>query len=156
MKPSLILDRHHGDAVLAGGRAEHVLLLGEHREGRGHVLFEHEVAVARIAARDLQVDQTFGHVVARGDLAMKRQQCGVIGRHRDADGLGRALQPRGMAVIIEQLAVQNAGDLVNRIGKDIAAIEDRDLGLFLGQPFSVEIDDTAHRALLRFRDMKMS
>ena len=46
-----------------------------------------------------------------------------------ADLADRALQPRQMRGVVDQFAVQHGGHFVDAVGKQEAAVEDRDLGL---------------------------
>ena len=50
-------------------------------------------------------------------------------RQRQLDLADRALQPRQMRGVVDQLAVEYGGDLIDAVGKQEAAVEDRDLGL---------------------------
>ena len=53
----------------------------------------------------------------------------VVSGKRQFDLADRALQPRQMRGIVDQLAVEHGGDLIDAVGKQEAAVEDRDLRL---------------------------
>ena len=49
-----------------------------------------------------------------------------------------------MAGKVDQLAVQDGGDLVDTVGHHEATVEDRDFRLGLGQVVAVQIDGAGH------------
>jgi len=53
-----------------------------------------------------------------------------------------------MPVEVDQLAVQHAGDLVDAIGHQEGPVENRDLGLALGQILAIHIDGAGHGRFL--------
>ena len=53
----------------------------------------------------------------------------VVSGSASCDLADRTLQPRQMRGVVDQLAVQHGGHFVDAVGKQEAAVEDRDLGL---------------------------
>ena len=63
-------------------------------------------------------------------------------------GIFTATEAGVVAVVIHQPAAQNAGHLVDPVGHQEPAVEDRNLRLGLGQPVSVDVNDAAHAPIL--------
>src|SRR5690606_15281891 len=102
-----------------------------------------EIAVGD-AARQLEIDHALIDAIARHDLAMGRKQRVLVERHGHAELAGRAMEPRRMAGIVDQLAVEHAGHFVDTVGHEEAAVEHGDLGVRFRQPLAVDVDDPGH------------
>ncbi|MGY4340711.1 hypothetical protein ACVWW3_005617 [Bradyrhizobium sp. LM2.9] len=116
--------------VLADGRVDDVLLRGEHHQARLDVaLGEGEVAALVGPTRDLEIDEAVLDLVARDqfllDLGDALDRLGQL----QLDLADRALQPRQMRGVVDQLAVEHRRDLVDAVGEQETAIEDRDFSV---------------------------
>ena len=78
---------------------------------------------------------------------MDREQRRLVARARQAQLAQRALEARGVALKVDQLAIEDAGHLVDSVGHEESAIEDRDLGLGRGHVLAVQVDGAAGRGL---------
>ena len=145
--PTDVRNGNHLHPGLRGGVFGQARLgLGEQnqRRGRGGGVREGKIAVAGRAARDLKIDQPFIHAVGRHQLAVDRQQLVIRHRRGHVQFCQRPGQAFAMAGKVDELAAQHACHLINAIGHKEAAVEDADLGVFLGQIGSVHIDGAAH------------
>ena len=96
------------------------------------------------AAGHLQIDQAFGEVVARHQLAVDRFEL-VHAAGLFHVNLGqRAFEPRGVAGEIQHFAVNDRGYFVDGVSHQKATVKDRDFGVFLGQVVAVYIYNSAH------------
>ena len=73
---------------------------------------------------------------------------GIIQTAADIRALGPCQDasdnPNVVAVELAELAVEDRGHLVDRVGHQEAAVEDRDLGVLFGDILTVDVDDPAH------------
>ncbi len=99
------------------------------------------------AARHLHVDQPVAQAVLAHQLADDEAQ--RVARHRpvDAQLLQRAVEPVDVWLLVDQLAVADAHDLVDAVGELVAAILDVDAGLAMLDVATVDIGITRHDAL---------
>ncbi|MNI15451.1 hypothetical protein D3C73_687490 [compost metagenome] len=139
--PAPVGQQCHGHAGLHLGVLDHRFRLGKENQRRLRFLRKGEVTVGGTTG-NLQIYQAFRQIVAANDLAVNFQQ--FLGRDRqlDTEFGDRALQAGGMTIIFQKLAADDAGHLIDRIGKQKAAIENGNLGIGFRQPFAIEIDDT--------------
>jgi len=56
----------------------------------------------------------------------------------------RALEPPGVPVEVDELAAEDAGDLIDAVGEQKTAVEDRDAGLGFGQICAVDVYDAGN------------
>ena len=102
---------------------------GEHDQRRLDALGKRKVAPGIGAARHFQIDHAVDEIVALDQFLLDfLDACGRL-RQRQFDLADRALQPRQMRGIVDQSAVEYGGDLIDAVGKQESAIEDRDLRL---------------------------
>ena len=115
--------------VLADGALTMSLVGGEHDQRRLDVLGKREVAPGIGAARHFQIDHAVDEIVALDQFVLDFLDARDRLRQRQLDLADRTLQPRQMRGVVDQLAVEHGGDFVDAVGKQEAAVEDRDLGL---------------------------
>ena len=136
--------RHRNDLPAqlgCGVFGEARLGLGEHHQRRfGLGAGIGEIAVAGIAAGDLQIDHAVRDVVQRDQFAVGGQQVGIRTGGGHVQFTQAAGQPGAMAGKVDQLAIQHRGHFINAVRHQEAAVEDRDGGLVLGQILAVQID----------------
>ena len=97
--------------------------------GLTSALGKREIAPGVGAARHLQIDHAVDEIVARDQLALDLLDAIDRFRQRQRDLADRTLQPRQMRGVVDQLAVEHGGDLVDAVGEQKAAVQYRDLGL---------------------------
>jgi hypothetical protein len=100
-----------------------------------------EVAAGVGAARHFQIDHAVDEIVARDEFLLDLLDARGGFRQRQLDLADRAFQPRQMRGIVDQLAVQHGGDLIDAVGKQEAAIENRDLRLRERDERAVDVCD---------------
>ena len=127
--PAQVGHRDHLDAGLGRGRVDDVLGGSEHDQRRLDALGKREVAPGIGAARHFQIDHAVDEIVARDQLLLDLLDARRGFRQRQLDLADRTLQPRQMRGVVDQFAVEDGGDLIDAVGKQESAIEDRDLRL---------------------------
>ena len=75
---------------------------------------------------------------------MDRQQLLLGGGLGHVELRKRPAQPRHVAREVDEPAVDDAGDLVDGVGHEEAAVEHRDAGLAFEEVVAVDIDRAAH------------
>ena len=89
----------------------------------------------------MQIDQTFGQIVAADQLALNGYDLVFVHRHRNADLAGRALQASHMRLAVDELAFQHGGHFVNTVTEQEATVKDGNARIVGGDIFAVDIDD---------------
>ena len=148
--PSQIGNRDHLPAGLGGGVfGKAGLGLGEHHNCRRHLRpRKGEIAIAGIAAGDLQIDHAVDDLIAGDHLAEQDQPFGVRMRVGHAKLGQRACQPHAMAGKVDQLAAEDRGDLIDPVRHQKPPVKDRHHRFGFGQVLAVHMDDAGHLGLL--------
>ena len=100
----------------------------------------------RRTAGDLEVDRAFAaREIVLADQAVVDVD-DLLGRQAriDADAAKPVLQAAHVPVGLEEAAVHDAGDLVDAVAEDEAAVVDGERRAFPGQEFAVQIDHARH------------
>src|SRR5215831_13010556 len=140
-RPANIRHRDDIDAGPGGLRIDDVLHRREHDQCRLDALGEREVAPRIGTARDLQIDHAIDEVVARDQFLLDLLDAVDRLRQLQRDFADRSRQPRQMRGVIDELAVQHRGDLVDAIGEQETTVQDRDLGISKRHERTVDIGD---------------
>src|SRR5207249_3741171 len=91
--------------------------------------------------RHLQIDHAADEVVARDQFLLDLLNPRSRFRQLQLNLADRALQPRQMRGVVDQLAVEHGRDFVNAIGKQKAAVQDRDPGFRKWHERAVDVSD---------------
>ena len=112
--------------------------LGEGEAGGCNGIERREkVAIGRRAARDLQVDPPLGQLVAFDQAVQHDRPVGLVG---DPGQRHRAGQPGRMVRPVAKPPVDHRGNLIDPLGEEQAAIEDRHACFGFREKFAVEPD----------------
>jgi hypothetical protein len=118
--------------------------LGESDERGLHLLLREIEGAVGGATRHLHVDDAFGEVVAADQLLMHPVQLFAGRGPVHAKLLQGAAEAFHVGGIVHEPAVHHGADLINTIGEQEAAIEDRDFSFRFREILAVDVDGADH------------
>ena len=100
------------------------------------------MVAARLAARDLQIEQTVAHPVAAHGFAQHDGQGGPAHGHGDVDLAERAFQAGEMPLGVGQAAAEHRPDLIDAVAELVTPVVDVNDGNGVRRIGAVDISDT--------------
>src|SRR5262249_11665295 len=98
-------------------------------------------------AGDLEIDEAVTHAVARDCFTQHHAQRRIRHGSGHVQRLERAVQARHVPPFVDQVPVADLADLVNAVGKLIAAVFDVDHRVVIRAVASVDVGDAQHESL---------